>query len=137
MSPYPPLGEFRTAPTETHIPSKSGVGYRVEATAPALLSDPTGWDTPSLGQFFGGKNLEEGADNGRVLCSDLCSSSFHGFAINELQCVAVLTTAIFSKRATHTFADGLGGSDLSIARAARGSWSVSSTKPHPIGGSSS
>jgi hypothetical protein len=76
MSPYPPLGEFRTAPTETHIPSKSGVGYRVEATAPALLSDPTGWDTPSLGQFFGGKNLEEGADNGCVLCSDLCSSSF-------------------------------------------------------------
>jgi hypothetical protein len=66
----------------------------IAATTSALVSDPARRDSPPLSEFFGGQNFKEGSVGCYELCSGLCSSGFHIFPVNNLQCMAVLKTAV-------------------------------------------
>jgi hypothetical protein len=70
------------------------VGDRIGATTSALFSHPTRGNAPSLGEFIGRQDLEEKTIGRGVLCSDLCSSVFHIFSINDLRYTAVRRTAV-------------------------------------------
>jgi hypothetical protein len=66
----------------------------IAATTSAPVSDPARRDSPPLSEFFGSQNFKEGTVAFYVLCSGLCSSGFHIFPVNNLQCMAVRRTAL-------------------------------------------
>ena len=70
------------------------MGNRIGAATPALVPHPTRRDTPSLGELLGGQNFKEKTVGQGVLCSDLCSGTFHIFSINELWGITVLKTVL-------------------------------------------
>ena len=50
-----------------------------------------------MSEFFGSQDFKERTLRRGVLCSDLCSSSFHSFPINKFWCMAVFKTDILMR----------------------------------------